>query len=198
VKRTVGLTGGIGSGKSTVAARLQALGAQLIDTDAISRQLTAPGGAAIPALRQAFGDEVIDAQGALDRAAMRARAFHDVTTRQRLEAVLHPLIGAECTRQAALAGPGVPVVFDVPLLAESRHWRERVPRVWVVDCDEATQIERVMQRSGWSREAVQAVIAQQAPRALRRAIADAVIHNQGLTLAELHAQVDALHGQWLR
>ena len=193
----IGLTGGIGSGKSTVAARLAALGAEVVDADAISRALTATGGAAIGPLREAFGPQAIDAQGALDRAHMRALAFADPAVRQRLEALLHPLIGAECERQAATAGAR-PVVFDVPLLAESRHWRARVQRVLVVDCDEATQVERVMRRSGWDADAVRRVIAQQAPRARRRAVADAVIHNVDLTLEALHAEVDALWAHWRR
>ena len=191
----LGLTGGIGSGKSTVAARLAALGAEVVDADAISRALTAAGGAAIGPLREAFGPQAIDAHGALDRAQMRALAFADPDARRRLEALLHPLIGAECERQAAAAGAR-PVVFDVPLLAESRHWRARVQRVLVVDCDEATQVERVMRRSGWDADAVRRVIAQQAPRARRRAVADAVIHNVGLSLQALHAEVDALWTHW--
>ena len=191
----LGLTGGIGSGKSTVAARLAALGAEVVDADAISRALTAAGGAAIGPLREAFGPQAVDAHGALDRAQMRALAFADPDARRRLEALLHPLIGAECERQAAAAGAR-PVVFDVPLLAESRHWRARVQRVLVVDCDEATQVERVMRRSGWDADAVRRVIAQQAPRARRRAVADAVIHNVGLSLQALHAEVDALWTHW--
>ncbi len=191
----LGLTGGIGSGKSTVAARLAALGAEVVDADAISRALTAAGGAAIGPLREAFGPQAIDAHGALDRAQMRALAFADPDARRRLEALLHPLIGAECERQAAAAGAR-PVVFDVPLLAESRHWRARVQRVLVVDCDEATQVERVMRRSGWDADAVRRVITQQAPRARRRAVADAVIHNVGLSLQALHAEVDALWTRW--
>ncbi|HMM86747.1 dephospho-CoA kinase [Azohydromonas sp.] len=193
----IGLTGGIGTGKSTVAARLAALGAAVVDADAIARALTATGGAAIGPLREAFGPQAIDAQGALDRAHMRTLAFADPAVRQRLEALLHPLIGAECERQAATAGAR-PVVFDVPLLAESRHWRARVQRVLVVDCDEATQVERVMRRSGWDADAVRRVIAQQAPRARRRAVADAVIHNVDLTLEALHAEVDALWAHWRR
>lgn len=193
----IGLTGGIGSGKSTVAARLAALGAAVVDADAIARALTATGGAAIGPLREAFGPQAIDAQGALDRAHMRTLAFADPAVRQRLEALLHPLIGAECERQAATAGAR-PVVFDVPLLAESRHWRARVQRVLVVDCDEATQVERVVRRSGWDADAVRQVIAQQAPRARRRAVADAVVHNVGLTLEALHAEVDALWAYWRR
>ena len=193
--RTIGLTGGIGSGKSTVAQGLQARGAVLVDTDAIAHQLTAPGGAAMPRLRQEFGDSIIAADGSLDRAAMRERVFADTGARRRLEAVLHPMIGQEAQRQAALAAGRV-VVFDVPLLTESRTWRARVDRVLVVDCSEATQVERVMRRSGWREEAVRRVIAQQAPRAARRAIADAVIHNDGLSLVALQQEVNDLWQRW--
>ncbi len=192
---TVGLTGGIGSGKSTVAARLAALGAAVVDTDAIARALSAPGGAAIPALREAFGDAAIDARGALDRDHMRALAFGDPAVRRRLEAILHPLIGAEAERQAAAAGTRA-IVFDVPLLAESARWRARVRRVLVVDCTEATQVERVARRPGWSADAARRVIAQQATRERRRAVADAVVFNDGLTLDALHAEVDALWARW--
>lgn len=191
----IGLTGGIGSGKSTVAARLAGLGAAVIDTDAIARQLTQPGGAAIDPIRAAFGDDFIDASGALDRVRMRERAFRDAAGRQRLEAILHPLIGAETQRLAQAANARV-TVFDVPLLVESAHWRERVDKVLVLDCGEATQVDRVAARPGWSREAAQAVIAQQAPRALRRSCADAVIHNDGLSLAELESAVRSLWKQW--
>ena len=192
---TIGLTGGIGSGKSTVAQRLVALGAHLVDTDAIARALTAPGGAAIPALRDAFGDDAITADGALDRERMRGFVFTDPGAKRRLEAVLHPMIGAEAERQAGL-GDGRPVVFDVPLLAESARWRARVQRVLVVDCREATQVERVVRRSGWSAEAARRVVEQQATRAVRRAVADAVIFNDGLDLDALHAEVDALWARW--
>lgn len=193
--RRIGLTGGIGSGKSTVAQALVAAGAQLVDTDAIARALTAPGGAALPALAQAFGPDILAADGALDRERMRAIAFGDAASKRRLEAVLHPLIGARAQTEAGAAGERC-VVFDVPLLTESRHWRERVDRVLVVDCDEALQVQRVMQRSGWSEDAVRRVIAQQAPRSTRRAIADAVIANQGLTLDELQSQVRTLAARW--
>ena len=184
----IGLTGGIGSGKSTVASCLAALGAEVIDTDAIARRLSPPGGAAIEPLRQAFGDALIDASGALDRAGMRALAFSDPGVKQRLESILHPLIGAETSRQAA-ASTCATIVFDVPLLVESGRWRRQVDRVWVVDCSTTTQIERVVRRSGWTPEAVQAVIAQQASRAQRRACADLVLCNEGLTLAELQQLV---------
>jgi len=192
----IGLTGGIGSGKSTVAAVWAARGATLVDTDAIGRTLTESGGAAIAAVRAEFGDGVVAANGALDRERMRALAFGDASARRRLEAILHPLIGAEAMAQAARAGGGV-VVFDVPLMAESSHWRSRCDRVVVVDCSEQTQVERVMRRAGWPEEQVRRVIAQQAPRHARRSIADAVIHNDGLTLATLHAAVHRLWALWV-
>lgn len=191
----IGLTGGIGSGKSTVAAALAALGAAVVDTDAISRSLTLSGGAAMPAIEAQFGAEFVDVTGALDRARMREHVFAEPAARQRLEAILHPLIRAETARQAEAAGAAV-VVFDVPLLIESGRWREQVDRVLVVDCREATQIERVMARSGWTREAVQAVLAQQASRRARRAGADAVIYNDGLSLPELRDEVKALWEAW--
>ena len=192
----IGLTGGIGSGKSTVAAILVQLGAVLVDTDAIARELTLPGGRALPALAGAFGEAVIGADGALDREQMRALVFADAAQRKRLEGILHPLIGEETDRRAREAAQH-PVVFDVPLLAESAHWRRRVDRILVVDCDEDTQVRRVMQRSGWTEDAVRRVIAQQAPRPLRRAIADALIHNDGLTLAQLQAEVAAVWSNWM-
>jgi len=191
----IGLTGGIGSGKSTAAAALVALGAHLVDTDAIARALTAPGGAAMPALARAFGSDALTADGALDRERMRRIVFADTGAKARLEALLHPLIGAEAQRQAAAAGTR-PVVFDVPLLTESSHWRSRVERVLVIDCDEATQVARVAQRPGWTQEAARRVIAQQAPRAARRAIADAVIHNEALSIEQLHAELRDLWALW--
>jgi dephospho-CoA kinase len=191
----VGLTGGIGSGKSTVATMLAQLGAVVIDTDAISRALTAPGGAALPAIAARFGVEAIAADGALDRAWMRQRVFADAAARQQLEGILHPMIGAEVQRRSEAAG-AAPRVYDVPLLAESLHWRARVQRVLVVDCSEETQVQRVMQRSQWGEETVRRVIAQQAPRAKRRAIADAVIFNEGLGLDALAAQVQTLWRGW--
>jgi dephospho-CoA kinase len=191
----IGLTGGIGSGKSTVAHLLASLGATLVDTDAIARMLTLPGGAAMPLLADAFGANMVSADGALDRERMRALVFADPGAKARLEAILHPLIGTEAQRQAAAAGPGI-VVFDVPLLTESRHWRARVDRVLVVDCPEPTQIERVQQRPGWTEDAARRVIQQQASRAERRAIADAVIFNHGLTLAALAGEVETLWALW--
>ena len=194
----IGLTGGIGSGKSTVAQTLVELGAALVDTDAIARRLTAPRGVALPAIAQAFGPELVSDQGGLDRDRMRALAFSDPSARRRLEAILHPLIGdtarAEATG-AAQAGAAA-VVFDVPLLAESAHWRRRVDRVLVVDCEEATQISRVMARNGWAEETVLRVIAQQASRPLRRSIADAVIFNDSLSRQALRDEVLSLWRHW--
>lgn len=193
----IGLTGGIGSGKSTVAALLVEAGAALVDTDAIARELTAPRGAALPALAAEFGADILRDDGALDRDRMRAHVFGDTAAKRRLEAVLHPLIGAECDRRAAAAA-GRPLVFDVPLLAESGRWRDRVDRVLVVDCSEDTQVRRVIARSGWDEATVRSVIAQQAPRAQRRSVADAVIHNDdGLGLDMLAAQVATLWAHWL-
>ena len=189
----IGLTGGIGSGKSTVGSVLVALGAALIDTDLIARQLTLPGGAAIDAIRSTFGDDFIAADGSLDRARMRTAAFGDADARTRLEAILHPLIGEEVARQADAVAYSVPaIVFDVPLLVESGRWRARVDRVWVVDCDEAVQVARVAARPGWSEEAARAVIAQQASRGARRRAADAVIDNGSGSLAALGENVRQL------
>ncbi len=192
----IGLTGGIGSGKSTVARLFVKHGAALIDTDAIARSLASPAGAAIDAIRAQFGPSAIDTAGGLDRAYMRELVFTDASAKARLEAILHPMIGVECNRQA-LTAAGCSLVFDVPLLAESRHWRTRLDRILVVDCNESIQIERVMQRSAWSREAVESVIAQQARRDVRRAIADAVIFNEGLSLAQLEREVGILWRRWV-
>lgn len=189
----VGLTGGIGSGKSTVAERFAALGAASVDTDVIARELTAPGGAGIAPIRAVFGDRVIATDGALDRAAMRRIAFSDPAARARLESILHPLIRAESELRCRLASTGSPyVVLVVPLLVESGGYRERVDRVCVVDCPEEIQIARVAARSGLSRAEILAIMAAQASRAARLAAADDVIDNaQGL--AELDAQVGVLH-----
>lgn len=195
--RTIGLTGGIGSGKSTVAQALVSFGAVLVDTDAIARALTQPGGAAMPAIADSFGPAALTAEGALDRDQMRRWAFNDTAVKRRLEALLHPLIGQEAQRQAAAAGAR-PVVFDVPLLTESSHWRGRVQRVLVVDCHEDTQVTRVAQRPGWDEDAARRVIAQQASRIARRGIADAVIFNEGIDLAALRAEVAAIWGAWRR
>jgi dephospho-CoA kinase len=192
----IGLTGGIGSGKSTVAGLLAGLGARVVDTDALARALTAPGGAALPALAQRFGADILDADGALNRPRMRSLVFDDPGARAALEGVLHPLILQHALSEAQQARPGQVVVFDVPLLAESGHWRQRVDRVLVVDCPEEDQVRRVMARSGWRAEEVLRVIATQASREQRRAIADAVILNAGISLPELKARVEAVWQDW--
>ncbi|MCW5632156.1 MAG: dephospho-CoA kinase [Rubrivivax sp.] len=192
----LGLTGGIGSGKSTVARLLVECGAFLVDTDVLAHQLTQPGGAAIAPIAAAFGPHSIGADGALDRGRMRATIFADAAAKARLEGILHPLIGERATALAAHAAPGQPVVFDVPLLAESSLWRARVHRIVVVDCSEPTQAARVAARPGWTIEAAERVIAQQAPRAARRRIADAVIHNDGIAPEVLAGQVRRLFAWW--
>lgn len=183
----IGLTGGIGSGKSTVAGILLDCGAAVVDADAISRQVTAPGGAAICELARQFGTHMITAEGAMDRNRMRRLAFSDPATRQRLEAIVHPLVSQESSRQfeAAVAAGRHCIVFDVPLLVESGRWRQQLDRVLVVDCTEATQIARVMVRNGWTREVVQTIMAGQASRAQRLAAADLCICNEGLPLQGL-------------
>ena len=192
----LGLTGGIGSGKSTVAGLLAARGAGVIDADAISRQTTAAGGAAIAPIAQAFGAQVIDAQGALDRAAMRGLIYRDTQARARLEAIIHPLVRAEMERQADAARQAGCrlLVFDVPLLVEGlAHWRGQFDRIVVVDCPPETQIARVMARSGLPRDDVARIIAAQATRAQRLAVADHVIGNgPEVTREALAAQVEQL------
>lgn len=191
----LGLTGGIGSGKSTIAQRLQERGATLIDADHISRSLTAIGGAALPSIAQSFGADLIDTQGALNRARMRELVFADPKARQQLEGILHPLI-AEKTRQqheAAIAAGSKLVVHDIPLLVESGHWRSRLDGVLVVDCRESTQVERVMARSGLTQDAVQNIIAAQATRVQRLAAADWVLYNdEGITINSLNAYTDQI------
>ncbi len=192
----IGLTGGIGSGKSTVARLLAGHGAKVVDTDAISRGLTRAGGAAMPALREAFGDGVVGPDGGLDRDQMRRLAFADGTARSKLEAILHPMISAEAQREAAAATDAEVIVFDIPLLLESGHWRDSVHRVLVVDCSESTQVARVMARSGWTADSVKAVMAAQATRERRNSIADDVIVNDGISQADLARRVEALWNAW--
>lgn len=195
----IGLTGGIGSGKSTVAATLSRLGATVVDADLISRSLTGPGGAALNDVVGAFGKDMIGTDGGLDRQRMRALVFADAQAKRRLEAILHPMIRAETERQAkAAASADVPaIVFDVPLLTESRHWLDQVDKVLVVDCSEATQLERVLRRPGWKPETARAVIASQASRSTRLGHADAVIVNDdSMSLAQLDDEVAALWAKW--
>lgn len=192
----VGLTGGIGSGKSTVADLFALHGALLVDTDQIAHQLTAPQGAAIPAIRSAFGDSAIAADGSLDRAAMRRLVFSDASAKARLEAILHPLIRAESAARCAAASNAPYVLLIVPLLVESGDYRQRVDRILVVDCDEAVQISRVMARSGLAMHEVRAILAAQASRAERLAAADdLVLNNDGRET--LLAQVEILHRHYL-
>ncbi len=191
----VGLTGGIGSGKSAAADAFAALGATVVDTDAIAHALTAPAGAAIEAIRTGFGAEFIDAGGAMDRRRMRDLVFADPEAKRRLEALLHPMIRAESARQVAAAS-GPYAVLVVPLLVESAGYRERVRRVLVVDCPEALQIARVMQRSNLPGDQVRRIIAAQAKRENRLAVADDVIDNSG-SIDALQQQVRELHSRYL-
>lgn len=196
--RTIGLTGGIGSGKSTVAHALQTLGATVIDADALAHRLTAPGGAALPAIEARFGPAAIGADGAMNRDHLRQQVFNNPKAKQSLEAILHPMIAAASEVAARQAPPDQPIVFDIPLLVEGfDRWRDRLDRVLVVDCSETTQIERVMRRNGWAHEAVQRIIDQQATRAQRRAVADAVIHNDHISLDELQRQVMTVWARWI-
>ena len=190
--RRIGLTGGIGSGKSTVLAMLHELGAAAIDADAISRATTAPGGPAIPLIVQRFGADFITSDGAMDRARMREHAYADPQARRALEQIIHPLVSAESARQvqAAQAAGARCIVFDIPLLVESGRWRAQLERVLVVDCEPETQVARVVARSALAPEQVRAIIAAQAPRGLRLAAADLVICNEGLTLAALRNVVE--------
>lgn len=191
----LGLTGGMGSGKSTVASMLAAQGAAVMDADAISRSLTAPGGRAMAAIAQTFGPQMVDAQGAMDRQAMRALMLQNPEAKKQLEAIIHPLVSqitAEQAQAAVKSGRHV-LVFDVPLLVESgERWRRQVDRVIVVDCETDTQKQRVMVRSGLAAEEIDRIIALQATRTQRLACADVVIYNQGLSLAQLQAQVARL------
>lgn len=171
-------------------------GATLIDADAISRATTAAGGSAIASIAARFGQQAINSDGAMDRDAMRDRVFASPSARRQLEAIIHPLVGVEVERQAAQAHASRDklLVFDIPLLVESGRWREQLGRILVVDCEEALQVSRVVQRSNWTLEAVHKVMAQQASRAQRLGAADLVIYNQDITLTELaeHARQIAL------
>jgi dephospho-CoA kinase len=181
------LTGGIGSGKSTVGQLLVERGASLIDADALSRATTAAGGAAIAPIAKAFGAGLISADGALDRDAMRALVFNDPGAKTRLEGIIHPLVGQEIAAKAQKAedAGAVLIVFDIPLLVESGHWRRGLHKVLVVDCQESTQTARVAARSGLTTAEIEKIIAAQAPRTQRLAAADIVIYNDGLTLPQL-------------
>jgi dephospho-CoA kinase len=192
---SVGLTGGIGCGKSTVADLFAARGASIVDTDQIAHALTAPHGAAMPALLAEFGAGFATPEGALDRTKMRALVFADPGARARLEAILHPRI-REATAAAALLATGPYTIFVVPLLVESGAWRERVARILAIDCSEATQVARVMARNGMAEDQVRAIMAAQASRAQRLEAADDVIVNDD-GLAALAPQVDRLHALYI-
>ena len=175
----VGLTGGIGSGKSTVAEMLRMRGASIIDADAISRQLTRPGGGAIELIAESFGRSFIAIDGSLNRDRMRQASYADPSARARLESIIHPLVGQELAKQEAAASMSgsACIVFEIPLLVESSRWRQRFDLVLVVDCPPELQVVRVFARSGLDREMVEKIIATQAPRALRLRAADCVIFN---------------------
>ena len=192
----VGLTGGIGCGKSTVSALFAQCGAAVIDSDTLSHQLTQPGGAAIAAIRSAFGDDYIDASGALDRVRMRQRVFSDPAARLRLESILHPLILAQMLALATAAGPAPYLLLVIPLLFETPGYRELVQRTLVVDCAEATQLARAMRRSGLDEQTVRAIMATQISRAERLQRADEVIHNDS-DLDSLRGQVQQQHQRYL-
>jgi dephospho-CoA kinase len=194
-KPTICLTGGIGSGKSSVARLFEARGVAVIDADALAHELTAPGGAAIAAIRAAFGPEVIDARGALDRERMRQKAFADPAARKRLEAILHPMIRDESERRRAAATSAY-VILMIPLLVESGDPRRRCDRVLVIDCPEEEQVRRVMLRSNLTRAEVTAIMATQASRDARLAHADDVIDNGG-DPSRLEAQVETLHQRYV-
>lgn len=187
----IGLTGGIGSGKSTVAQMLFECGAALIDADAVSRSLTLAGGAAVPEILKQFGADAVAPDGAMDRDFMRSKVFSDPLAKASLEAIIHPLVSIECARQATVATSEgkVCIVFDIPLLVESTRWRPQLDQVLVVDCSAAKQVSRVMARNSWTVEAVHKVIASQASRSARRSAADICIYNDGLTLDQLQGLV---------
>ena len=192
-----GLTGGIGSGKSTVSAMFAELGARIVDTDIISHQLTQSNGEAIPKIREVFGSQLIDAQGALDRKMMRELVYTDDGAKRRLENILHPLILAH-TRSQALSPTDSPfTLVVVPLLFESGRYRDWLNRVIVVDCDETTQISRTMQRGNLDEDAVRSIMAQQLERSRRLLLADDIICNDG-DLSYLREQVTKLHSRLIK
>ena len=195
----VGLTGGIGSGKTAVSDRLAQLGAGIIDTDLIAHQITAPNGVAIPLIQKQFGTNFIDSTGALDRAKMRKLVFDDPDARSALEAITHPLIREETIRQAQhlIEGKAPYLVFVVPLMIESGSWQSLLDYLVVVDCPEEVQIERVMHRSKLPRNEVERILKAQATRKERIAHADMVIENQG-SLDSLEAEVLSLHQKILQ
>jgi dephospho-CoA kinase len=195
--KRLGLTGGIGSGKSTVAGMFAALGAVVVDADAISRSLTAPRGAAIEAIKQQFGITMINADGSLNRDRMRDLAFTDFNAKKRLESIIHPLIKLEMQRQdqSALNSMVALIVYDIPLLVESQNWRPILDQILVIDCLEQTQINRVMRRNTLKQEDIEKIIASQASRKMRNSTADILIFNDSITVEHIREQVThvALH-----
>ena len=189
--KRLGLTGGIGSGKSTVAGMFAALGAVVIDADAISRSLTAPRGAAIEAIKQQFGITMINADGSLNRDRMRDLAFTDSNAKKRLESIIHPLIKLEMQRQdqSALNSMVALIVYDIPLLVESQNWRPILDQILVIDCLEQTQINRVMRRNTLKQEDIEKIIASQASRKMRNSTADILIFNDSITVEHIREQV---------
>ncbi|CAM5312981.1 dephospho-CoA kinase [Alcaligenes faecalis] len=193
---TIGLTGGIGSGKSQVANFFASWGAAVVDTDVIAHELTAPGGLAIEPIRDAFGAQALAADGSMDRDWMRACVFADPDARHRLEAIIHPLIW-NVTKAQTLKAQGCYLVVVVPLLVESGRWRDRVDRICVVDCDEATQIARVQKRNGLAVATIERIMAAQAQRQQRLDVADDVVLNDGqTTLPLLEERARAVHQRW--
>lgn len=201
LSQKIGLTGGIGSGKSTVARVLVGRGAALVDADAISREVTAPGGSAVEQIARQFGPQALTPAGAMDRDVMRNLAFSNPAVKRQLEAIIHPLVTLESARLAAAAASAgrACILFDIPLLVESNRWRGQLDQVLVVDCSEATQVSRVLARQSqtglqahWTPDAVQKVIASQASRAYRRAAADVCIYNEGLSIDALSELVRKL------
>ena len=191
----IGLTGGIGCGKSQAADMFASLGADVVDTDAIAHELTGPGGLAMSAIAEAFGSEYVRSDGSLDRARMRELVFSDPGAKGRLEAILHPMIRAESYRR--VQGSGAPyVVLVVPLLLETGAYRDVVSRVLVVDCDESQQIARTMKRSRLTEEAVRRIMSAQLPRARRLQAADDVLSNDA-DIDSLRSQVETLHERYL-
>lgn len=187
----LGLTGGIGSGKSTVASLLAARGATVVDADAIARELTAANGLAMPMIADTFGQDFITSAGALDRDKMRALAYADPTARKRLESIIHPLVARETQSQALIAANDgrACIVFDIPLLVESTTWRQKVDHVLVVDCTPEVQVSRVMARSQLTRNAIEKIMSSQAGREQRLNAADTVIFNVDVTLESLADEV---------
>ena len=191
----LGLTGGIGSGKSTVASILASAGAAVMDADAISRSLTLPGGRALPAILAEFGEQLITPDGAMNREAMRALVFSNPQSKRQLEAIIHPLVGLVLQEEsaAAMAAGHTCLVYDVPLLVESgERWRRQVDWVCVVDCEVETQIQRVMSRNQLSRVEIERIISHQASRQQRLSSADAVIFNEGIDLEHLEQVVQEM------